>query len=144
MAAPKLHKDTIILQIPTWAARLYIGAAALLIPWTIYLAWSLPSQHISTHWDVSWAGVDIALILSFLLTGIFALVRSMWVVIAASSTGSFLLVDAWFDIMSEHGGKLFHEALASAVVLEVPLALLSYYLAAHALKRVKKRAHKKR
>jgi len=141
-AKSKLKVDSIVIRIPSWAVKLYTGTAILLIPWTLYLGWSLPARHLSSHWDVSWTGLDIALIVSFLLTGIMAYVRSMWIVITASTTGSFLLVDAWFDILTEHSGPLFHQAVVTAVVLEIPLALTSFYIAGHALQRVKRHALK--
>lgn len=139
---PPLHKDTIVIQIPRWVSRIYIGAAIVLIPWTIYLGASLPARHLAAHWDVSWTGLDVSLAVSFLCTGLFAIIRSLWIVIAASTTGSLLLVDAWFDVMSEHSSQLFHQAVVSAILLEIPLALTSYYLAGHALKRVKKHSRR--
>lgn len=129
----KNQDDDIILRIPAWAGKLYVMLAAVLLPWTIYLGLSLPSHHLSSHWDVSWTGLDIGIIAALLTTGLFAYLRSIWVVIAAASTGSLLMVDAWFDIMSEHSPALFHEALILAFVFEIPLALMSYFLAGHAL-----------
>jgi hypothetical protein len=61
-----------------------------------------------------------------------ARMQSVWVIISASTTGSLLLVDAWFDIMSEHGGS-FYQAITVAAFIEIPLAVLSYYVAFHAL-----------
>jgi hypothetical protein len=137
-----LKPNTIVLRIPSWAAKAYVILAIVLVPWTVYLGLSLPTHHLSSHWDVSWTGLDIALSVSFLLTGLFAFLRSMWVVITASTTGSLLLVDAWFDIMSEHGGRLFHQALFAAFLFEIPLALMSYYLAGHALQRTTRASNK--
>ena len=108
--------------------------AVVLLPWTVYLGLSLPSHHLSAHWDISWTGLDAGLILSLAATGLFAYLRSILVVIAAATTGSLLLVDAWFDVMSEKRGTDFHQALILAFVFELPLALLSYYLATHALR----------
>lgn len=131
-------KDTIVLYIPTWAARVYAMLAIVLVPWTAYLGESLPRHHLSSHWDVSWAGLDIGLTVAMLATGLCAYMNSMWLVITATTAGSFLMLDAWFDVLSEHSGGLFHQALLSAFLFEIPLALMSYSLAAHALKRTKK------
>jgi hypothetical protein len=139
MAKRKKSVDgTIILYIPTWAVRVYAMLAIVLVPWTFYLGTSLPHHHLSVHWDVSWTGLDIGLIIAMTATGICAYLKSMWVVIAAATTGSFLLLDAWFDVLSEHTGSLFHQAMLSAILFEVPLAIMSYSLAAHALRRTKK------
>lgn len=129
---------TIVLYIPTWAARVYAMLALVLVPWTIYLGASLPRHHLSAHWNVSWTGLDVGLIVAMLATGLCAYMKSMWVVITATTAGSFLLLDAWFDVLSEHTGSLFHQAILSAMLFEVPLALMSYSLAVHALHRTKK------
>ncbi len=125
--------DDIILRIPTWAAKLYVLFAVMLLPWTVYLGASLPTEHLSAHWDISWTGLDIGLVAALFATGLFAYKRSIWVVIAAASAGSLMLVDAWFDVTSERSAGLFREALVFALFIEIPLALMSYYLAGHAL-----------
>jgi hypothetical protein len=107
----------------------------VLLPWTIYLGLSLPQHHLSAHWDVSWTGLDAGLILALAATGLFAYMRSVWIVITSATTGSLLLVDAWFDVMSERRASDFHQALILAVFFELPLASLSYYLASHVLYR---------
>ena len=129
----KPKDNDIILRVPSWAAKIYIMMAVVLLPWTIYIGVSLPRRHLTAHWDVSWTGLDIGLIVSLLATGFFAYIRSIWVVIAAATTGSLVLVDAWFDVVSERSGQELHQALVLAFAFELPLALMSYYLASHAL-----------
>lgn len=134
MATRRKQKDNkIILLVPTWAANGYISLAVVLLPWTIYLGFTLPRRHLSINWDVSWTGLDIGLVVSLLATGFFAYIRSIWIVIASATAGSLLLVDAWFDVMSEHPSLQFHQAMLLALVFELPLALMSYYLSIHAL-----------
>ena len=133
MATKKRGPDYIILRIPTWVTHTYVMMAAVLLPWTIYLGLSLPRHHLSAHWDVSWTGLDIGLVAALASTGLFAYFRSIWVVITSATTGSLLLVDAWFDVMSEKTSSDFRQALVLAFVFELPLACLSYYLASHAL-----------
>lgn len=139
----KLHaKDAnvVILRIPSWASRVYIVLGLVLIPWTAYLSSTLPTRHLASHWDISWTGLDIGLALSLICTGLFAYAKSMWLIIAASTTGSFLLIDAWFDILTQHNGIQQHQAILMAVAFEIPLALMSYYLAHSTIKRNKKTA----
>lgn len=130
----KQKNDDIILHVPAWAAKLYVLFAAVLLPWTVYLGASLPADHLSAHWDISWTGLDIGLIAALLATGLFAYRRSIWVVIAAATAGSLLVVDAWFDVASERSADLFHEAIIFALLIEIPLAFMSYFLASHALR----------
>jgi hypothetical protein len=120
--------------IPSWAAKVYIAFSLILLPWSIYLGTSLPRYHLSAHWDVSWTGLDVGIIVALVLTGLFAYLKSHWIIISASSVGSLLLVDAWFDVMSERRGLQLHEAVLLAVFIEIPLAITSYRIAYIALK----------
>ena len=129
----KSKESDIVLRVPAWAGKIYIMLAIVLLPWTVYLGLTLPKHHLSAHWDISWTGLDIGLIVSLLATGLFAYMRSIWIVISAATTGSLLLVDAWFDVMSEKSPADFHQAIILAFAFEIPLALMSYYLASHAL-----------
>ena len=113
---------------------MYMISALILVPWTIYLGASLPSHHLSAHWDVSWSGLDTAIVVMMLTTGLLAYRRSRLLTITSSTVGSLLLVDAWFDTMSEKNGGQFHQALFLAVILEIPMALTSYYIAYKVLK----------
>jgi hypothetical protein len=69
-----------------------------------------------------------------LTTGLLAYRKSRWLTITSSTVGSLLLVDAWFDTMSERSGRQFHQALFLAIFLEIPMALTSYYIAYKVLK----------
>jgi len=121
------------LDVPTWVVRVYAALAAVLVPWVLYLGLTLPRKHIIFHWDVSWAGLDIGMIGIFLLTAILAYKKSRWVVMSATASGSFLVLDAWFDILgSQHGFEL-KEAVFLAVFIELPLALISFSVAGHVL-----------
>lgn len=124
MNSPKLQ-----LKIPNWAATLYILGSVVVLPWTFYLDQNLPTHHLFRHWDVAWVGLDICLIISLFLTGILAFRKSLRVILAFTSTASFLLVDAWFDVMGAHPGRELTKAIFAAVLLELPLAVLSFCLA---------------
>jgi hypothetical protein len=124
MASEKLK-----IIVPSWPALIYIVMAIILLPWTIYLGASLPTHHLSTHWDISWTGLDAAIIATMLLTGLFAYLKSRWIIISSSTVGSLLLIDAWFDVISERRGVQLHEAIILAIFIEIPLAIISYYIA---------------
>ena len=46
--------------------------AAGLLPWTLWLTYSLPSRNITQHYDLAWVGFDVALLLAFAATTWFA------------------------------------------------------------------------
>lgn len=114
---------------PSTLAFIYIIGAVLAIPWTSYLGYSLPTHHVFKHWDVAWVGLDIALVVSMLTTGILAFQKSLWVVISSSVTGTLLVIDAWFDLNGAQPGHELIQAAGSAIFIEIPLAILSFHLA---------------
>jgi len=121
-------------SVPRWTTPVYIILTLILLPWTIYLGASLPTHHLSTHWDISWTGLDVGLVISMLATGIFAYAKSHWMIISSSTVGTLLIVDAWFDVMSERKTLQLEEAIILAVFAELPLAFISYYISFRALR----------
>jgi hypothetical protein len=116
------------LPLPRWAAPLFGLVALFLVPWTLYLTFTLPSRHVTHHYDLAWVVFDIALLAAFAGTGYAALRRSEWLVAAAAATGTMLLCDAWFDVVTSQGGTELWEAIAEAAVAEVPLAVMCAFI----------------
>jgi hypothetical protein len=116
-------------SLPHWVAAIYALLAVVLIPWIIYLGITLPVRHVSRHWDISWVGLDVAIVGMLLLNAVFSYKKSKWLVVSTSCTAALLCTDAWFDIMSAHGGAPFRQALASALLVELPLAILTLGIA---------------
>ncbi|NMO04500.1 hypothetical protein HH308_25095 [Gordonia sp. TBRC 11910] len=98
------------------------GAAAL-VPWTVYLALSLPQHYVVHNWPLTWVGFDIILTIMFAGTAILGLLRRYVVVIAAFTAGVLLLCDAWFDITTATGADLAY-SIGFAVLAEIPIAVL--------------------
>ena len=71
--------------------------------------------------------------LGLALTAWFAWRRRQAVVITAFITGTLLTCDAWFDITTASGSLDRITAIASAVLLELPLATLLFAVASHLL-----------
>ncbi len=114
--------------IPRWIAPLLLVTAAGLGPWTLWLTYSLPSRHVTHHYDLAWVVFDIALLIAFASTGWCAIRGSQWLVPAAAATGTLLLCDAWFDVVTSQGGSELLEALLEACLAELPLAALCFYI----------------
>ena len=103
--------------------------AFVIVPWTVSLALRLPSHHVTPHWSIAWGGFDVALAASAAFTAV-ALARApAWTPIAASVTGTLLLCDAWFDLLTARAGGELAEAVVEAAVAELPLAVLCFWLA---------------
>jgi hypothetical protein len=101
--------------------------AAGLLPWTLYLTYTLPARHVTERYDLAWIGFDIALLAAFALTGWCILRSSKWLVPIAAVTGTMLVCDAWFDTITSSGGEQV-EAILEACFAELPLALLCGYI----------------
>lgn len=120
------------LPVPRWAAPLLAGIAVALIPWTLYLTWSLPAHHTTHHWEVAWGGFDIALAAILTTTAIGLRRGSSWVEGTAAVSGALLVVDAWFDVLLASGGGEQIEAVTMAAVAELPLAAFCFWIALNA------------
>jgi hypothetical protein len=101
----------------------------VLVPWTIFLAATLPPHHVTRHWDAAWTGFDGGLIVGFLGTALAAWRRSPWVGVLAGATGTLLLTDAWFDVILESRVDELRTAIAFAVFAELPAAAACFWLA---------------
>ena len=49
---------------------LLVGSAAVLVPWTAYLAVTLPPRYVANNWDVTWVGSDVMLLVMMVATAI--------------------------------------------------------------------------
>jgi hypothetical protein len=114
---------------PNWVVPLFGLAALLLVPWVVLLAFELPSAHRSAHWDIAWAGFDVALASLLLAVAVAAWRRSPWLEGAATAAATLLFVDAWFDVLTSSTKAEFVLSIVEAVLVELPLAVLCLRLA---------------
>jgi hypothetical protein len=121
------------LQRLSWLGPIFLLAGAVLIPWTVFLAVTLPSRHVQTgYYDLAWAGFDVALAALLGVTGIGLLRRRPWIQATATAAGTMLICDAWFDVLSSSG---VHDRLVSSVLalaVELPAAGICLGVARHA------------
>lgn len=115
--------------LPFWVGVVYGILAIITVPWTLYLAIHLPQRHLSTHWDVAWVGLDTALAASLAVTAWLAIKKSRLLIMVASITATMLVVDAWFDVMTSRMGRQFVKSIILAMLVELPLAFITYRLA---------------
>ncbi len=125
-------------RVVRWAGPAFALFALILLPWTIYLGYSLPSRQVSPHYDAAWAGFDAMLVAALASTAYFALRRSRYLATAATATATLLVVDAWFDVMTSPPSQRL-ESVALAVLIELPLAALCVWLSHHTQQLAKRR-----
>jgi len=115
-----------------WLAPLFFLAGFGLVPWTLYLFATLPSRHVQDRfYDVAWGGFDIALAALFVSTAVGLLGSRLWVQSTATATGTLLLCDAWFDVLSSSPGRERLLAITMALAAEVPTACVCLAVARH-------------
>jgi len=109
-----------IRRIREWLA---LTAAVALIPWTIYLGFTLPQSYAAQHWQATWVGFDLLLLGFMTATAVLGFARHHLLTLFAFSTGVLLLCDAWFDVLTAKRGDLAVSILIAATG-ELPLAVV--------------------
>lgn len=115
-------------RVVRWAGPAFALFALVLIPWTIYLGLSLPARQDLARYDSTWVGFNVLLLAALVATSWLAYRRSRYLPVAAAASAALLVADAWFDIMMSPAGVDLAEAIAMAVLIELPLAALCWWL----------------
>jgi hypothetical protein len=108
--------------LPRWITPVLLLTSAGLLPWTLWLTFTLPSRHVTEHYDVAWVVFDCALFCAFAATAWCTVKASQWLVPLAAVTGTMLVCDAWFDVVTSIGTDDSLVAILEAVFAELPLA----------------------
>jgi hypothetical protein len=122
--------------VPPWIAPAFVLCAVVLVPWTGYLFGTLPPDYTANHWGIAWGGFDIGLALALASTATLIARRSPFAEVTATVTGTLLICDAWFDVLTSRGTSAVVQATVEALLVELPLAALCFWIArnlAHAV-----------
>jgi hypothetical protein len=117
-------------EVARWVAPVFICCSVVLIPWIVYLGFSLPARETSHHYDAAWVGFDVFELIALGATGYLALRRSRYLALAAASAATLLVCDAWFDVLTSPRRQMI-ESLILALVIELPLAAVCAWLSFH-------------
>ena len=113
--------------LPRWAVAFFLGGAVVLIPWIVLMFTVPDAVNVPKHWELVWGGFDCFLVLGFGRTAFNLIRRSPRGAVTAAMTGTMLLIDAWFDVLTTHrGGQL--ASILMAVFAEIPCALICFYI----------------
>lgn len=104
-------------------------ASTVLVPWIAVLAVTLPHRYVADHWAATWVGFDALLIVCLSVTAWLASRRRQALIVALIVTGTLLVCDAWFDVMTASSRTDLISSAASAGLVELPLAALLFSLA---------------
>jgi hypothetical protein len=114
-----------------WDALLVAVAAGcvVLAAWIGYLAVALPPFYRTGSWRGAWVGFDVGELAAFAAVGWAAWRRRQLLILALVVLATLLICDAWFDVVLDLHTSGFWASLASALVVELPLALIALVMA---------------
>ena len=102
------------------------GCSLFLVAWIVILAQNLPMHYTATHWRAAWVGLDIAELAGFAATAWAAWHQRQVAIFLMIFTGMLLVCDAWFDVVLDYGTPDARTSVLSALLAELPLALLLF------------------
>lgn len=129
------------LPLPRWLGPLAVCCAIGIIPWVVYLALTLPVRQRAVDYNVAWVGYDAAMAVVMASLAYCALRRKPATGAIAAVVATMLVIDAWFDIVTTDKREQLMFAITSAVLLELPLAIVCAWVAVNA-ERVHARAYR--
>jgi hypothetical protein len=115
--------------VPPWIAPAFFVCAAILILWAGFLILTLPRHYTANHWYVAWGGFDIGLGIALVATALAVVRRSPYAEVAAAISGTLLVCDAWFDLLTSRTASELVQAAIEAALVELPLAALCFWMA---------------
>jgi hypothetical protein len=102
-----------------------ISAAVVLAAWIGVLAVTLPPRYRAGGWSAAWIGFDGLLLVVFLATAWAAWKRRQVLVLCLVVLATLLCCDAWFDTTLDYGTRGFMISLLSALLIELPVAVMA-------------------
>ena len=101
---------------------LAMTATIALIPWTLIYISQLPDHHTAKHWNLAWAGFDLALCVALGVTAWCSLRERALLIVGLIVSSTLLVCDAWFDVATSLGTHDETATLVAALAVELPLA----------------------
>jgi hypothetical protein len=109
--------------------RLFIAACLVgvlvLAVWIGILEVTLPRNYRAGGWRAAWVGFDIGLLVVFAATAWAAWQRRQILIVCLMVLATLLCCDAWFDTTLDWGTHGFTLSLLSALLVELPLAVVA-------------------
>lgn len=116
-------------RLPHIILTVFALVAIALVPWSLWLSYSLPIDHTDHRWNLVWSGFDIAMLAAIAMTAYLGCKKSGWIVVAASISGTLLLVDAWFDCVTAMDAWEHFLSVSATAFIEIPLGLIAFWIA---------------
>jgi hypothetical protein len=101
-----------------------------------FLALTLPPRYDARHWRLLWIGFDVFEVAALAHVAWSAWFRRQVTLVSSIIVATLLFSDAWFDVITSFGSKGEWITLATAFVVELPLALFFLWIARRILVRM--------
>jgi len=101
-----------------------VGVLVLAV-WIGVLEVTLPRHYRAGGWRAAWVGFDMGLLLVFAVTAWAAWRRRQILIVCLMVLATLLCCDAWFDTTLDWGTRGFTVSLLSALLVELPLAVVA-------------------
>jgi hypothetical protein len=118
-------------EIHRWLSSAMIVGVLAMIPWTVFLSFSLPVRFKAHDWNVAWVGFDSALIVVLAATAWAAWFRRQILAATSIVAATMLLCDAWFDVNTSIGTRDQSLAILTALIANIPMAAFFIFLTRH-------------
>ncbi len=102
-----------------------IVCCVVLAAWIGVLAVTLPRYYRAGDWRGAWVGFDVALLAGFAATAWAAWRGRQVLIMCLLVLATLLLTDAWFDVTLDVRTSGFVFSLLSALLIEIPLAVIA-------------------
>jgi len=123
-------------------SALLIIASLSLFGWIFYLLKVLPTSYHAAHWNIAWVGYDLGMSATWLATSWAFWKKRQAAIPGAMISATFLVIDAWFDVVTSNPGLDFKLSLFLAIFLELPTAFLLFRFSRQAVRRSIQNAHR--
>jgi len=111
-----------------YVSLFFLGVVLVLVPWTVFLSFTLPPKFDAGHWRLLWTGFDAALIAVLLLAAWAAWYRRQILAAIALVAGTLLFCDAWFDMVTSFGHRDEWLTMLTGFGAEMPLGVFFFWL----------------
>ena len=118
-----------MLELNRLFSTIMIAAVVIMVPWTIFLAVTLPMHFHAHDWSVAWVGFDSVLMAVLLATAWAAWFRRQILAMMSVVAATMLLCDAWFDVNTSFGTGGEPLTIVTALLGNIPLAVFFFWLA---------------
>jgi len=117
-------------------STLAAAAVVFMVPWMVFLGFTLPPRYVAHQWQLLWIGFDVFEVAALAHLAWSAWFRRQITLVSSIIVATLLFSDAWFDVITSIGSRDEWVTIATALAGELPLALFFFWVARRILVRM--------